>query len=59
MDDTLFNRDMLAGILGDGGFEVRTAANGESALQSIKESPPELVLLDIRMPGMDFRNDYG
>ncbi len=53
IDDTLFNRGLLSEILTDGGHEVRTAANGASGLQSVKESPPELVLLDIRMPGMD------
>ncbi len=37
------------------GYEVRTAADGEAALASIREAPPDLVLLDINMPR---RNGY-
>jgi two-component system alkaline phosphatase synthesis response regulator PhoP len=32
------------------GFEVRSAYDGEQALQAISESPPDLILLDINMP---------
>lgn len=34
------------------GYEVDTVINGEDAIERIKQSPPDLVLLDIRMPGM-------
>ncbi|QSB16451.1 response regulator [Natronosporangium hydrolyticum] len=34
------------------GFEVDTAADGESALGRIRDTPPDLVLLDILMPGL-------
>jgi two-component system OmpR family response regulator len=34
------------------GFEARTAISGEEALQKIDTSPPDLVLLDVLMPGM-------
>lgn len=43
----------LAGILTDEGFEVVCAKNGVAALEKIEEVMPELVLLDIWMPGMD------
>jgi two-component system nitrogen regulation response regulator NtrX len=43
----------LAGILQDEGFEVLTAADGETALQVVEEESPDLVLLDIALPGMD------
>jgi two-component system, NtrC family, nitrogen regulation response regulator NtrX len=43
----------LAGILQDEGFEVLTAADGETALQVVEEESPDLVLLDISLPGMD------
>jgi two-component system phosphate regulon response regulator PhoB len=35
------------------GFNVRTAASGEEALKMIRDDPPELVVLDLMLPGMD------
>jgi UDP-3-O-acyl N-acetylglucosamine deacetylase len=43
----------LEGILGDEGFQVVPARDGEVALRLIQEQPLDLVLLDIWMPGMD------
>jgi two-component system nitrogen regulation response regulator NtrX len=43
----------LGGILQDEGFEVITAQNGYEALQMIGRTSPDLVLLDIWMPGLD------
>ena len=43
----------LAGILSDEGFVILTASNGYEALKVIDEESPDLVLLDIWMPGMD------
>jgi two-component system nitrogen regulation response regulator NtrX len=43
----------LAGLLLDEGFEVITAANGYEALKLIDKESPDLVLLDIWMPGID------
>jgi two-component system nitrogen regulation response regulator NtrX len=43
----------LGGILTDEGYEVVTAANGEEALGILEEEPPNLVVLDIWLPGMD------
>jgi UDP-3-O-acyl N-acetylglucosamine deacetylase len=43
----------LAGILGDEGFQVAQAKDGETALRLVREHPYDLVLLDIWMPGMD------
>ncbi len=40
------------------GFEVLTAANGEEALQKARQLPPDLVVLDIMMPGMDGFETY-
>ncbi|MBI4877201.1 MAG: response regulator [Acidobacteria bacterium] len=40
-------------ILSDAGYRVRAATSGSSALSSAEASPPDLVLLDIKMPGMD------
>jgi len=43
----------LQGILSDEGYEVRSVGSGEEALKAVEEDPPDLVLLDIWLPGMD------
>jgi two-component system, sensor histidine kinase and response regulator len=53
VDDTPDNLILLDAILADEGYDIRTAANGEAALQQIKCDPPDLLLLDVMMPGMD------
>jgi len=40
-------------LLKQAGFRVRTVANGESALVAITQEPPDLVLLDVMIPGRD------
>ena len=44
---------MISMLLTAEGYVVSTAANGVEALQSIERSRPDLVMLDMRMPGMD------
>jgi diguanylate cyclase (GGDEF)-like protein/PAS domain S-box-containing protein len=53
VDDTPTSLRLLTDILKAEGYEVRSAINGELALQAAKSNPPELILLDIRMPEMD------
>lgn len=53
VDDSRDNRNLLAVMLGNEGFELLTAASGEEALAIIARSAPNLVLLDVLMPGMD------
>ena len=43
----------LGGLLTDEGFEITTASNGYEALQQIEANAPDLILLDIWMPGID------
>jgi diguanylate cyclase (GGDEF)-like protein/PAS domain S-box-containing protein len=52
VDDEESNRDMLSRRLQRQGFEVLLAADGQQALDVIRKQPPDIVLLDIRMPGM-------
>ena len=52
VDDVPENIDVLTGIL-RGEYRVRAATNGPSALALARKSPPDLILLDIMMPGMD------
>ena len=39
--------------LGIEGYEVIQASNGEDGLRAVSETPPDLVIMDIMMPGMD------
>ena len=52
VDDTEANVDILVDALGDM-YDVSVAMDGESALETVQEEPPDLILLDIMMPGMD------
>ena len=53
VDDEPSIRNSLGGLLSDEGFEVLTAANGYEALKAMDKDSPDLVLLDIWMPGID------
>ena len=53
VDDTPQNIKLLGDLLTAKGYEVTTAANGELALESIAKQPPDLVLLDVMMPGLN------
>lgn len=53
VDDEEDIRDVLSISLSDMGFEVHTAENAEEALRIYKTIGPEIVLTDIKMPGMD------
>lgn len=46
-------RDELAGQLAERGFEVDGLASGEEALAALEQRPADVVVLDIRIPGMD------
>jgi len=51
-DDSAF-RQVMSGELRRLGYEMTTASSGEEALRKIAESDPHVVLLDLRLPGMD------
>ncbi len=53
VDDDKHNRDLLELMLADEGFVLFTAASGEEALAVIAQVTPDLVLLDVMMPGLD------
>ncbi len=52
VDDAEANIEILVDVLGEQ-YEVLVAMDGESALELIDQEPPDLILLDIMMPGMD------
>jgi len=53
VDDELQNRKLLEVLLQPEGYTVLSAASGEEALASIAQHAPDLILLDIMMPGID------
>jgi len=53
VDDDLLARQTMEALLTREGYEVRLAPNGETGLMVAGEDPPELILLDIRLPDTD------
>jgi PAS domain S-box-containing protein len=53
VDDERHNRQLLEVMLAPEGFLIETAATGEDALRLVAAQAPDLILLDIMMPGMD------
>ncbi|HEY8718395.1 EAL domain-containing response regulator [Pengzhenrongella sp.] len=55
VDDEIRNRRLLQALLGPEGYNTPMAATGTEALARIAENPPDLILLDAMMPGIDGR----
>ncbi len=53
VDDEPHNRRLLEALLRPEGYATQSAASGEQALIMAAEDPPDLILLDVMMPGMD------
>ena len=53
VEDNEFNRDMLSRRLTRRGYEIVDAANGEQAVLLASSQTPDLILMDINLPGMD------
>ena len=53
VEDDPNQRRLYEQELGDDGYEVRSAAGGKEALAQISQDRPDLVIMDISMPGMD------
>ena len=53
VDDQPANLKAVSGLLARHGYEVATATQGEQALEAAVAQPPDLLLLDMMMPGMD------
>ena len=53
VDDTAANVRLLEAVLGPEGYEVLSAASGPEALEAVAAREPDVVLLDVLMPGMD------
>jgi len=53
VDDSPTDRQYLSDILSKSGYKVTTADSAEDALAKVKQSPPDLVLMDVVMPGQN------
>lgn len=53
VDDNPANLGVLSDVLDDAGIDVLVAQDGESAIQKTSYDPPDLILLDVMMPGID------
>ena len=53
IDDDPSTLSLLSYLLGHGSYEVQTAAEGAPGLQMAQDSHPQVILLDVEMPGMD------
>ena len=52
VDDTPDNLRLLSAMLTERGYKIRKALNGQTALKTVQTALPDLILLDINMPGM-------
>jgi CheY-like chemotaxis protein len=52
-DDRPSSRELLGLVLERAGYEVIQAENGEEAVDQVRSQNPDLVLLDLQMPGLD------
>ena len=53
VDDSKTELHHLSDILGKRGYSVRTAENGEEAMRRLEEEKPQLILMDVVMPGQN------
>ena len=52
VDDEPINVQVLRNVLAPQGYQVRTADNGAEAIRAVQKEPPDLIILDVMMPGM-------
>ena len=53
VDDSPTETHVLKGIVENGGYSVITATSGESGIEEAKQSKPDLILMDVVMPGLN------
>ncbi|SCA54779.1 putative Response regulator PleD (Includes: Diguanylate cyclase) [Candidatus Terasakiella magnetica] len=53
VDDNMVNLKVLCKVLESNGYATRAACDGEQALEAVAEKYPDLILLDVQMPGID------
>jgi two-component system cell cycle response regulator DivK len=53
VEDQMDNRQILRDLLGNAGYQLVEAENGEEALAAVAKQRPDLILMDIQLPVMD------
>ena len=53
IEDNAVNRDLIQFLLESQGYQVREAATAEEAFEFLKTQRPDLIVMDIQLPGMD------
>lgn len=53
VDDSQFMRTVIGNILADNGYEVEHASDGKQAVKAVEEHRPDIVTMDVEMPGMN------
>lgn len=53
VEDNALNLELATDLLAAAGYSVRQARTGEEGLRLALEEPPDLILMDLRLPGMD------
>ncbi len=53
VDDKAKNLQLVGSLLEDNGYDIAFAKNGQRALELAEQDPPDVILLDVMMPGMD------
>ncbi len=53
VEDQEDNRQILRDLLGNSGYEMTEAGNGQEALEAVAKRRPDLILMDIQLPVMD------
>jgi two-component system cell cycle response regulator DivK len=53
VEDNPLNLKLVRDVLGAAGYEVVAATSGEEGLRMAQERPPDLVLMDLQLPGID------
>jgi two-component system, cell cycle response regulator DivK len=53
VDDNALTIELVGFVLGQAGFDLQTAGDAAAALQRIAERRPDLILMDIQLPGLD------
>jgi two-component system cell cycle response regulator DivK len=53
VEDNEFNRKIVRQLLAKTTYRLREAADGEAGMAAARESPPDLILMDIQLPGLD------
>lgn len=53
VEDNALNLELATDLLTAAGYTIRAARTGEEGVREASETPPDLILMDLRLPGMD------